>query len=372
MKILMVSETYYPYIGGISDHIYYLSRELRSLGHTVKILTSHFNGCEEFSDPDVLRCGRSILIRANQSYSRITLSLRVLSRVRELLTDNHFDVVHIHGSLAPTLPILSIHFSKGLNVFTFHASHGRSRAFKLFRPMLLPYFQKIDGLIAVSDAAQQAMDHHFPGQYRLIPNGVDTDEFSPATRPATELADSRPTILFMGRFEPRKGLKYLLAALPEIQAAIPEVLLVIGGEGPIELFYRKLVPQELESNVLFAGKISNADRPNYYAACDLFCSPATGNESFGIVLLEAMATGKPVVASNIAGYNRVITDGREGILVPPRDSQALARAAIQILKDKQRGAAMGAAGRERALHFSWPSIAREVETFYNELLLKKS
>jgi phosphatidylinositol alpha-mannosyltransferase len=370
MKVLMVSETYYPYLGGISDHIYYLSRELRSLGHTITVLTSHFDGCEEFNDPDVLRAGRSYVIRANKSYSLITLSLRAHNRVRELMAENQFDVVHIHGSLAPTLPLLAIQFSRGKNVFTFHAAHSKSRGYKIFRPLLLSYFRKLDGLIAVSAAAEDAMSQYFPGRYKLIPNGVDTDEFSPAATPRAEFMACGPKILYSGRFEPRKGLEYLLAALPKIQRAIPDVVLIIVGGGPFEPYYRSLVPKELEPNVRFAGIIPQAERRNYYASCDLFCSPAVSNESFGIVLLEAMASGKPVLASDIPGYNIVIRNGKEGILVPPKNPETLAAAAIKMLKDRTMSAVMGEAGRSRALCFSWPAIARQVSNFYSELLEK--
>lgn len=368
MKVLMVSETYYPYIGGISEHILHLSKELKSRGHDVRVLTSRF-GKDEPDDPGVIRVCRGFLIRANKSYSRLTVGLRPSKKVKQVLESEAPDVVHIHGSLALTLPVLAIRHSRAVNVMTFHAGHNHSVGYLLFKPLLLPYFRKLYGLIAVSEVARASMAKYFPGRYWLIPNGVDTETFSPDCPPLPQFANHPgPKILFMGRFEPRKGLPYLLRALPHIKRELPEVLLIIVGSGPFEAPYRRMVVKELAQNVLFVGACQGKVRASFYASCDLFCSPSIGNESFGITILEAMASGRPVVASDIPAFHSVLEDGKEGLFFRPRDPKDLAQKCLRILKDPGLKVWMGQLGRRKALEYSWPKVASQVEALYLELL----
>jgi phosphatidylinositol alpha-mannosyltransferase len=372
----MVSDLYLPEPGGIAEHIYHLSQRLRDQGHQIHVLTAGLpNGARGASGdraPDekfVHRVGRGLPIPVNRSMSRIAIGYRVGKQVRELLEAERYDIVHIHGSLAPTLPLAALKQSHSINVATFHAGHERSAGYRVFHSYLRGYFRRLHGLIAVSETARRAMDEYFPGDYRIIPNGVDTDFFRPDVKPAHELGRRRPRILFVGRFEPRKGLTYLLDALPMIRAAVPEVQCIVVGSGPrgVEKYRRKL-NEDMADAVIFTGTIPGKARPHYYASCDVFCAPSTGNESFGIILLEAMATGKPIVASDIEGYRDVLTHGVEGLLVPPKDETALARAIVEILKlSPARRRRMGAAGRAKALKYSWPRVADRVEAFYRGL-----
>ncbi len=370
----MVSDNYYPYIGGIAEHIHHLAVELRQRGHTVKILTTKVGGrtiacLDKVPDEDqVFRVGRGLIIRSNKSFTRVPIALRPHARVKKFFNQERFDIIHLHGSLAPTLPLVALQVSRAINVFTFHATHDQSIGYALCRSLLLPYFRAIHGLIAVSETARASTAKYFPGNYRVISNGVDVDLFRPDVEPIPELNNSRPKILFLGRFEPRKGLKYLLMALPEVVREIPDVQLVVVGTGILGYAYQSYLNKSLEKNVYWAGLIPGELRPRYYRSCDIFCSPAIGYESFGIVLLEAMATGRPVVASDITGYRKVMTSGKEGFLVPPRDTSALARVLVKILKEPELARQLGENGRKRALEFSWKNIAGEVETFYQELL----
>lgn len=372
----MVSDNYYPYIGGIAEHIHHLARELRRQGHTVKILTTKVGGktlacLDRVPDEDqVFRVGRGLVIRSNKSFARVPVAFRPMARVKRFFQKENFDVIHLHGSLAPTLPLVALRVSRAINVFTFHASHDKSIGYALCRSLLLPYFRAIHGLIAVSTAARDSTAKYFPGEYRIIPNGVDCEIFRPDVEPIPELANGRPKILFLGRFEPRKGLKYLLMALPEIVRNVPDVQLVIVGTGLFGYAYKGFLDKELESHVHWSGLVPGEERPRYYRSCDIFCSPAIGYESFGIVLLEAMAAGRPVVASDIPGYRTVMTSGREGFLVPPRDPSAIAKAIVQIIKEPELAARMGSTGRQRALQFSWAQVALKVQEFYQELLAR--
>jgi len=376
MRICMVSDNYYPYVGGVAEHIHHLAVELRRRGHEVKVLTTSFGGrsfeCLN-ATPDeehVRRIGRGIVVRSNKSFARVTIAIRPTVQARRFFQEQRFDVVHIHGALSPTLPLVTIQASRAVNVLTFHGNHGQSLWYALFKPFLRRYFYALHGLVAVSDAALRSCATYFPGPYRIIPNGIDTDFFRPDAAPIPALDNGRPKVLFMGRFEPRKGLKYLLMALPDIVREVPDVQLVAVGTGLFGYAYKGYMDKAYENNVFWAGLIPGEERPRYVAACDVFCSPAIGHESFGIVLLEALAGGKPVVASDIAGYRSVVTDGTQGRLVAPRDVKGIARAIVGLLKDPERRRRMGAAGRARALQFSWPRIAEQVERLYEELMAR--
>ncbi len=375
MKICMVSDVYFPYVGGIPEHIFHLSQELRKRGHTVKILTSNFGGTtvETINDsPDeehVHRVGQALLIPANKSFARLPIGWRLMNQVKQFFAKEKFDIVHIHGSLAPTLPVIAIRQSKAVNIFTIHSFNPKSKGYMIFRPLLLPYFRKLNGSIAVSSDAYEASVRYFPGNYRVIPNAINTDIFNPSVPPISKFANTRPKILFLGRFEPRKGLKYLLKALPYIKKEIPDILLIVVGMGLMGYNYKEHLTKELEDNIHFAGLIYK-DRPSYYATCNVFCAPSIGNESFGIILLEAMATGKPVVASDIPGYRTVVENGKDGYLVPPCAPEEIARAIIKILNNPQIAQKMGKLGREKALEYSWHNISRQVENYYNELMVR--
>ncbi|MGQ9677904.1 MAG: glycosyltransferase family 4 protein [bacterium] len=376
MRICMVSDNYYPYIGGIAEHIHHLAVELRHRGHTVKILTTKVGGkmidcLDRLPDEEhVYRVGRGIVIRSNKSFARVTLAIRSGARVKKFFETGKFEIIHMHGSLAPTLPLVALRTSRVVNVFTFHANHDKSIGYALARSLLLPYFRSIHGKIAVSQAARDSAAKYFPGDYRIIPNGVDVDFFRPDVEPIPELNNGRPKILFLGRFEPRKGLKYLLMALPEIVREVPKVQLIVVGTGLLGYAYKGYLDKELEEHVYWAGLVPSEERPRYYRSCDLFCSPAIGYESFGIVLLEAMATGKPVVASDIVGYRTVMADGEQGFLIPPRNPHQIAQAIVRILKEPEIARKMGEAGRRRATEFSWGRVAERVENFYRELLAR--
>lgn len=374
MRIVMVTEVYYPLVGGIQDHVTHLAEELRRRGNTVKVLTTSYGsaaGPEEMDD--VVRLGRGIQIRANKSFARITVGWRLPAKVKRFFNDFRPDIVHTHGSLAPTLPILGIGQSHAVNVATFHAGHRKSSGYMLFRPLLLPYFRHLHGLIAVSETAEAAMSKYFKGDYEIIPNGIDTNEFRPGVPPPEGLRDKRKKILYMNRLEPKKGLPHLIKALYLIKKEYPDVLLVVCGSGPFEKYYKNMVDDEIAPNVMFVGTVPAQPvsvRASYYCACDVFCAPSIGHESFGIVLLEAMACARPVVASDIDGYRHVMEDRREGFLVRRKDERRIARAILRLLRDSDLAKRMGEHGREKALRYDWSKVAEVVESYYLRLLRK--
>lgn len=372
LKICLVSDVYYPHPGGISEHIYHLAQHLRQRGHTVKILTADYGDNKAFTHPDILRVGRAVPIPSNKSIAMITVGRNLSEEVQGIMDRERFDVVHMHGPLAPMLPFLALLHSQAANIATFHAAHEDSTGYALFGPILQGYFDKLHGLIAVSPVARDSIAKYFPGDYRIIPNGIDLTRFHDGVEPLEKFQDGSPTILFVGRLESRKGIRFLLRAFPYVCERIPRARLVVVGPGTVRTLYRYLANSQARDRIVFEGLVPAKDLPRYYASCDVFCSPATGQESFGIVLLEAMACGKALVASDIPGYRCVVTPGEDGMLVPPRSSKRLAVILSKVLNDRDLRARLGAQGRLKAEQYSWPRVAQQVEEYYREVIERRA
>lgn len=363
MKICLVSPYDYPYPGGVTEHIKGLEKYLRLRGHQITILAPSSEDDDRQLAGNVRRVGDVVELPANGSRARISLSLGISRIVREILTTGNFDIIHVHEPFMPMVPLIVLRQSQTCNVGTFHAYGDDSLAYAAARPLLQGYFERLHGRIAVSGAAADFVSQYFPGNYTIIPNGIDMARFAPPLPPLAQYRDGRPTILFVGRFEEgRKGFRTLLQALPLIRTVLPDVRLVVVGKGDPSLF-ADLLPDE-PGVVEFVGYVSGEELPRYYQSCDVYCAPSTGQESFGIVLLEAMAGGAPVVASRCAGYAAVLTHGQEGFLAEPRTPEALAVALVRVLSDAPLRQAMSAAGRMTAARYDWPLVATWVEDFY--------
>jgi phosphatidylinositol alpha-mannosyltransferase len=279
-------------------------------------------------------------------------------------------VVHVHSPLDPWLCLEAVLASPVATVGTFHASFRPGLLwdvlYRRLRVLTGPAFARLDARIAVSAEARSSIASYFPGWYELIPNGVDVTRFGPSVTAVADLGQ-RPTILFVGRPGPRKGLPILLAALARVRRRVPDVCLVVVGTGETPALRAHLHRLDVETRaaVHLAGYVSPAALPGYYAACDVFCSPATGQESQGVVLLEAMASARPVVAFHIPGYREVVTSGRQGWLVPLFDTDALADALVDVLSHPSEARRMGAAGRQSAVSaYAWPLIAERLQDVF--------
>lgn len=368
MKILLVTPFDFSSPGGVNDHILHLDREIQALGHTTHILSPRSEDEEEEDDGHLYRLGTSMPVPSNGSTARITLSPLITRKVREFLQREAFDVIHLHEPLAPMLPIWVLRYSDSVNVGTFHAARQSTLAYYSSKPLLAPYEAKLHARVAVSLPAREFVSQCFPGAYEVIPNGIDIERFGPAIEPVHHYRDGVKNILFVGRFnESRKGLKYLLRALAIVRRSIPDVRLLVVGHGKRER-YERIIQRHAIENVVFVGPVASHHLPAYYATCDVFCAPSTGRESFGMILLEAMASGKPVVASDISGYAAVVRDGIEGLLVEPKDPEALADALIRLLEDQSLRERLGAAGRQRAQEHSWPVVAGRILDVYERTL----
>jgi phosphatidylinositol alpha-mannosyltransferase len=367
MKIALISPYDFAHPSGVVNHISALANNMAKMGHEIRIIAPVSKPVSTFGD-GFIPIGRPWPIPSSGSVARITLSPWLPRQVRGIFDRENFDIVHLHEPLCPMLCTTVLRLSRTVNVGTFHAVG--SRGYSLLKPLtavfLKKWFTKLDGKIAVSKPAKEFASKHFHGDYTLIPNGVDLEHFSPHVSPIDEFSDSKTNILFVGRLEKRKGLDYLLDAYVRVKEEVPNSRLIIVDPGT--RWSKKYEKQCNMKDVHFIGRVSYDDLPRYYKTADLVCSPATGRESFGIILLEAMAMGKPIVASNIEGYASVVIHGGQGLLVPPRDEASLAKGIISLVRDETLRHEMGARGREKVLGYGWKHVTQRVLDYYIRVL----
>ena len=371
MKIALVSPYDFAYPGGVANHISALYRCFTQMGHEVKVIAPASRAISTFSDR-FISIGRPRAIPTSGSIARVTISLRLASKIKAVLDEEKFDIIHLHEPFMPMLCSAVLRFSNTANVGTFHAVHGKP-GYNFGKPistvMLKRRARKLNGRIAVSKPAMEFARKYVPGYYTTIPNGVDSGLFSPDVSPIDEFCDGKVNILFVGRLEKRKGVSYLLEAYKRVKQEIPNSRLIIVGPGTrLRGKYEKKVKRNNLKDVVFVGFVSYGELPRYYKTADIFCAPAIGWESFGIILLEAMAMGKPIVASNIDGYAGLVTHGVEGLLVPPKDVGMLAQALITLMASQSLRQEMGARGRVKAVDYSWEHISRRVLDYYVRVL----
>jgi phosphatidylinositol alpha-mannosyltransferase len=362
LKIGLVTPYVYPLPGGVNEHVRYLYEGLIERGHDVRIISST-HGLQRGNEGDVIRVGRGFSVPSNGSVGTLTVSPRYLSQIRALLAREQFDVLHFHEPFVPLLSLFMLRESRSVNVATFHAYAGWSTSYELGKRLLGGYARRLHGRIAVSAAARHFIDRFFPGDYKLIPNGVDLTRYE-GVQPIERWRDGTANILFVGRFEGRKGLMVLLKAYRVLRRSGRDCRLLVVGGGPQEREVRRYIATRGLQGVELLGRVSDDEKTRLFATADVFVSPATGQESFGIVLLEAMAAGVAIVCSDIHGYKGVVHRGDQALLVPPRDHQALMKAIARLIDDPALRARMGASGRERARQFSWPNIAAKVDDYY--------
>jgi len=368
VKIGIVSPYAYPRPGGANSYIRESYSELRRLGHDVRIITAPWG-----DDPpaqDVIQIGQAIAVPYNGAIGRITLSLRLEWLVSRMLEREQFDIIHHHEPLVPFLSMQILDSARCPQVATFHAFGGFSFSYWAGRPIGNRYMNKLDARIAVSSAARHFISTYFPGDYRIIPNGVDV-QFYASAKPFPEYNDGKINILFVGRLEPRKGAMYLMEAYAKLKPKHPELRLILCSVGPLLGRLRRFVRQNRLEDVLFAGRVSDADKARFYKTAHIFCAPSTGQESFGIVLLEAMAAGLPVVASDIHGYKRVVQRNVTGLLVEPKDPDAIAGALERLLCEPALRERLGQAGARRAPEYDWSHVAAQLVELYEEVIRKR-
>jgi len=375
VRIGIVSQSYYPRFGGVTEHVHHTAIELARRGHDVTIVTSRFRGEPPSQNRiGIERVGYNVLIPFNRAFVDFTIGFRLKRELRRLFERHGFDIMHTHCPISPTLPILAIQAATCPQVATFHSTGGAGVLQDTFRDFLSGVVGRLDARIAVSRTAAETAAAYYPGHYEVIPNGVDVERFHPSLSPFAEERDpERMNLLFVGRLDPRKGLHYLIEAMPEIVARTAgRARLLVIGDSYLRARFQASVPAAVRDRVQFLGHVPLEALPRWYRTADIFISPASGNESFGIVLLEAMASGCAVVASDIPGYRSVVIPDENGVLTSPGDVSALAAAVVALAQDPERREQLAARGRQRALEFAWPRVTDRIEAVYREVLARRS
>ena len=362
LRIALVTEYYYPHLGGICEHVHFFAREARRRGHHVDIITSNIKGAEP--QANVIRLGRSQPVYMNQSQARITLGRGIRKQVRKTLREGRYDIVHVHSPLTPVLPMLAIEEADCPVVGTFHTYFDRSLAYSVFGPYFQKRLEMMSAAIAVSPSTTLMLNKYFSADWQIIPNGIDTDVFNPDAPLPSGFERDVPTILFLGRFDPRNGLSTLIESFRRVKSQQHEARLVVVGDGPLRDHY--YAQAKGVKDIKFVGAVLEG-RPSYYAHSTVYACPTT-KASFGITLLEAMACQTPIVCSDIHGFRDVVKNGREALMVPCGDRDAIADALVQVLDDPSLANRLGTTGRANSLDYSWANVTSQVLDVYHSVL----
>jgi phosphatidylinositol alpha-mannosyltransferase len=367
LNVLMVTDAYYPYPSGVSEYVHCLSNALRDLGHKVDIVATSF-GKKQDSEYDAIRIGKVLYVPLNKSYATVPVGFGVPAKMKYLAQDSRYDVIHLNGPIFPNLSYFALKYSRTRTISTFHTSSEKVSGFggSSFKRIFGNINAKIDVMIAVSKQAQRTNEMYIPGTYHIVPLGIDVRRFTPQGDKCSEIA--RNSILFVGRMDPRKGLHRLLRAFRVVKREMPDAVLYVVGSGPAHAKYERMaVDYGIRDAIVFKGAVSISQLPEYFRSATVYTSPAEGGESFGLVLLEAMASGAPVVASRIAGYDEVIEDGRNGLMVDTDDPAAYSECLLKVLQSAKLRHSLIAEGlKDVTTKYSWDIIGRRIEQFYYE------
>jgi len=364
MKIAIVSQSYYPRPGGVTEHVHHTATELRRRGHRVTVVTTNFGG-EERSFEDVIRVGRNLLVPVNSAWGNMTTGVKLGEQLRRIFDTIHPDVIHTHCPLVPTLPLMALRDApeSARVIGTFHMAARSNLGYSFFRPVIERYAKRIDTRIAVSQTAVDCATRYFPGDYTIVPNGVDCTRFRPDLEPIPEFMDDAFNVVFVGRLDRRKGLKYLYRAMNIARKKTRRRLrLIIVGDNSLR---RHLLPRLSPGvELVFTGVVDKETLPRYYVTGDIFCSPATERESFGIVLLEAMASGTPLVGTSIPGYLTLLKHRENALVVPPRDPVSLAASIVELVEDDSLRWRLRQNALEFAWRYRWERVVDTLEQIY--------
>jgi phosphatidyl-myo-inositol alpha-mannosyltransferase len=362
LRIALVTEYYYPHLGGVCEHVHFFAREARRRGHHVDVITSNIPGAED--QPHVIRLGRSQPVYANGSQARVTLGLGLRRQMRRVLHRGRYDIVHVHSPLTPILPLLAIEEADCPVVGTFHTYFDRSLGYTLGRRFFQKRLDMLSAAVAVSHSTTVALDRYFEADWQIIPNGIDTDVFHPSAPPPPGMTRDVPTVLFLGRFDPRNGLTALIDSFRHVKGRVRRARLVVVGDGPLREHYYKQAAGD--PDIIFVGAVLEG-RPSYYAHSSVYACPTT-KASFGITLLESMACETPVVCSDILGFRDVVVHEREALMVPCGSRASLADSLVRVLDDEGLAIQLGTTGRQNSLEYSWPRVTSRVLDVYHNVL----
>ncbi|HLI41911.1 MAG TPA: glycosyltransferase family 4 protein [Streptosporangiaceae bacterium] len=370
MRVGMVCPYSWDVPGGVQQHIRDLAEALIEMGHEVSVISPADDDTP--LPPYVVGAGRAVPVPYNGSVARLSFGFVSASRVRRWVRDGGFDVLHVHEPAAPSLSLLACWVASGPIVATVHTAMPRSRALVAAYPVLRTALEKISGRIAVSEAARTTLVEHIGGDAVLIPNGVATRRYRKAD-PLPGWPGPGGAVGFLGRLdEPRKGLAVLLRAFEALGRDRPRLRLLIAGRAGDADEVLQRVPAGLRERVVLLGQVSEDDKIRVLHSVDVFCSPNTGGESFGIVTAEAMAAGLPIVASDIDAFRQVTGGGQAGELFAAGDAADLARALGRLLDDPARRAELSAAALAAVAQYDWSVVAKDVLSVYETVMLGRN
>ncbi|MBE0528228.1 MAG: glycosyltransferase [Thermoleophilia bacterium] len=378
MRVGLVTPYSWTVPGGVNHHIEHLAAELEERGHEPWIIAPMgvlsptrraMDSRRQLAAERFIPMGTAVPLPSNGSRAYISINPRVVLRMDRALRYGRFDVLHIHEPGVPSVSLAAVFLAASPVVATFHAALSSSFGYEYFEWLGHMGMKRIDVCIAVSEAAREFPASLFPCDFRIIPNGVAVEKYAPALGAAK--VEGR--ILFIGRAEKRKGLGVLLHAFKELRQRLPHATLVIAGATRGQALEESRVglgpPLDLEG-VEALGWVADDEKVALLAEAEVVCAPSLAAESFGIVLAEAMASGRAVVASDIPGYRSVVQPGVNGVVSPPGNVPALAEAIVALVEDPERRAALAQRGRVRALEFAWPHITDRIEAVYRDVLTK--
>lgn len=364
MRIGLVCPYDWDAPGGVQVHVRDLALEFMRTGHEVHVIAP---AQDQLERPAWFTAGGpSRAVAYNGSVARLAFGLGPTKRVRDWIRDHQFDVLHVHEPLAPSLSALAVWAATGPIVATFHSSMERSRMLAAGNALAQTVLEKVRGRIAVSEFALRTISTHVGGDAVLIPNGVDCAAFrGHDPLPGHPNANS---VLFLGRInEPRKGLHVLFEALPLIANRVPDVRVLVAGPGDPEQALMDLDPVH-HGRIEFLGFVETADKPRVLRSASVYVAPNTGGESFGIILTEAMASGIPIVASDLPAFVSVLDGGRAGALFANGDAVGLADTIVRVLEDRQYRDQIVAGATEHVQRYDWSRVAREIMDVYESVI----
>ena len=362
LRIALVTEYYYPHLGGVCEHVHFFAREARRRGHHVDIITSNLSSAEP--QEGVIRIGRSQPVYANGSQARVTIGFGLRRKMREVLRRGQYDIVHVHSPLTPILPMLAIEEARCPVVGTFHTYFDKSNGYRFLNSFFQKRLDMLSAAICVSHSTTVALERYFSAPWQIIPNGIDTDVFHPSVSAPPAIRKDMPSILFLGRFDPRNGLSTLIDSFRRVKGKGRQAQLVVVGDGPLREHYYKQANGD--PDITFVGAVLEG-RPSYYAHSSVYACPTT-KASFGITLLESMACETPIVCSDILGFQDVVVNGREALMTPCGDRDALADALVQLLDDEGLRIQLGTSGRHESMKYSWPRVTSQVLEVYHTVM----
>ena len=363
LRIGMVCPYGWDIPGGVQIHIRELAEHFVAAGHHVSVIAP-VGDEDAISDPWLVSAGRPVPIPFNGSVARVLFGPIASSRVRQWIVQGEFDVLHMHEPGIPSISLLACWAAEGAMVGTFHASTPKMRAIASVGPLIEPMIEKLSARIAVSEMAQETLNNLYGTEAVVIPNGIDYARFKTLTYAQKRGASGKVRVGFLGRFEEaRKGMPVLLEALPKIIKAVPNLELVVAGPGDQAKFLARIDPN-IAKHITFLGRLSEDEKIDFLSSLDLYIAPNTGGESFGIILAEAMASGAPVLASDIQAFVDLLAVGNSGATFKSEDSLDLAQKSIELLRNSERLQQLAENGRTAAIRFDWGSVATQIMSVY--------